>query len=147
MAAAVPAPVKKPEPEPVDEEPQEDTIPLPPLPTVVTPVEEPLQKPAALPAAFPAAAPVAKKPEGVVDVNSLPRLTPSDRSRLGLSEFRLNVLREASATQPEALAIINLKKVYVGEMVPGTKARLIAVQSRAIAIEMDDTGERFKVTN
>ncbi len=90
---------------------------------------------------------MAKKPEGVVDVNSLPRLTPSDRSRLGLSEFRLNVLREASATQPEALAIINLKKVYVGEMVPGTKARLIAVQSRAIAIEMDDTGERFKVTN
>ncbi len=81
------------------------------------------------------------------DVNALPRLGQNERERLGMIELRLNVLREASASQPEGLAIINLKKVYVGEMIPGTSARLIAVQSRAIAIEVEGTGERFKVMN
>ncbi len=81
------------------------------------------------------------------DVNALPRLGQAERERLGLGEMRLNVLREASSSQPEGLAIINLKKVYVGEMIPGTNARLIAVQTRAIAIEIEGTGERFKVMN
>ena len=81
------------------------------------------------------------------DVNKLPRLGQTERERLGLGELRLNVLREASASQPEGLAIINLKKVYVGETIPGTNARLIAVQTRAIAIEIEGTGERFKVMN
>ena len=81
------------------------------------------------------------------DLNALPRLGQTDRERLGLGEMRLNVLREASASQPEGLAIINLKKVYVGEMIPGTGARLIAVKTRAIAIEIEGTGERFKVMN
>ena len=83
----------------------------------------------------------------VEDVDALPRLGQTERERLGLGEMRLNVLREASASQPEGLAIINLKKVYVGEMIPGTNARLIAVRTRAIAIEIDGTGERFKVMN
>ena len=56
-------------------------------------------------------------------------------------------LREASPSQPEGLAIINLKKVYVGEMIPGTNARLLAVHARMIAIEIEGTGERFKVMN
>jgi hypothetical protein len=81
------------------------------------------------------------------DINTLPRLGQTERERLGLGELRLNVLRAASPSQPEGLAIINLKKVYVGEAIPGTNARLIAVQTRAIAIEIDGTGERFKVTN
>ena len=81
------------------------------------------------------------------DINALPRLGQNERERLGIGELRLNVLREASPSQPEGLAIINLKKVYAGEMIPGTNARLLAVQSRAIAIEIEGTGERFKVMN
>ena len=81
------------------------------------------------------------------DISKLPRLGQTERERLGLTELRLNVLREASASQPEGLAIINLKKVFVGEMIPGTNARLIAVQTRAIAVEIEGTGERFRVTN
>jgi hypothetical protein len=81
------------------------------------------------------------------DINTLPRLGQAERERLGLGDLRLNVLREASASQPEGLAIINLKKVFVGEMIPGTNARLLAVKTRMIAIEIEGTGERFKVTN
>jgi hypothetical protein len=81
------------------------------------------------------------------DINTLPRLGQTERERLGLGDLRLNVLREASPSQPEGLAIINLKKVFVGEMIPGTNARLIAVRTRAVAIEIEGTGERFKVTN
>ena len=81
------------------------------------------------------------------DINGLPRLGQAEREKLGLGEMRLNVLREASPSQPEGLAIINLKKVYVGEMIPGTNARLIAVKTRAVAIEIEGTGERFKVMN
>ena len=79
------------------------------------------------------------------EINALPRLGERERSRHGLTELRLNVLRVATPTQPEPSAIINLKKVYVGEVIPDTRARLIGVQSRSIAIEIEGTGERYRV--
>jgi hypothetical protein len=80
-----------------------------------------------------------------VDIASLPRLSSSDRTRLGLDELKLNVLREATETRPEALAIINLNKVYIGEEIPGTDARLIGVARHGIGIEMRRTGDRYYV--
>lgn len=80
-----------------------------------------------------------------MEVDALPRLSAHDRARLGLDNLRLNVLREADSDQPEGMAIINLKKVYVGETIPGTRARLIGVQATGIAIEMEDSRERFRI--
>lgn len=100
-----------------------------------------------------AAAPVAPAPQtatpprpaGPVDITGFPRLSNSDKARLGLDDLKLNVLREATDTRPEALAIINLNKVYVGENIPGTDARLIAVTRHGIGIEMRRTGDRYYV--
>ena len=54
-----------------------------------------------------------------MNIDALPRLSSQDRENLGLNNLQLNVLRPADKNQPDALAIINLKKVYVGEMIPG----------------------------
>ena len=80
-----------------------------------------------------------------IDIRSLPLLRGSERARFGLEQLRLNVLRAASEDRPNGLAIINLNKVYVGEVIPDTRARLIAVESHGIGIEMIDTGERYYV--
>lgn len=91
--------------------------------------------------------PAARTASGPVDLSNLPRLSVHDREYLGLDNIRLNVLRPADKDQPDALAIINLKKVYVGEMIPGTRARLIAVDSGAIGIEVEGDGDqkRFRI--
>ncbi len=98
----------------------------------------------ALPVATP---PAARSVVGTVNVNKLPRLSVQEQEELNLDSLRLNVLRPADKTQPDALAIINLKKVYVGEMIPGTPARLIAVDAGAIGIEIDTGGaqKRFRI--
>jgi len=126
-----------------------------PTPTPVSAQQESIPLPSAFPAA-PAAvpAPVVEtvpppKSRGAAlteeEINALPRLGERERSRHGLTELRLNVLRVATPTQPEPSAIINLKKVYVGEIIPDTRARLIGVQSRSIAIEIEGSGERYRV--
>ena len=142
--------VAKAEPPPAEE----PTTPLPtaeaiararaPVTNVKPPVKEPMRT---SPTSLAPGRAAEKRAPLLEDINALPRLGQTERERLGLSDMRLNVLREASPSQPEGLAIINLKKVYVGEMIPGTNARLIAVQTRAIAIEIEGTGERFKVMN
>lgn len=124
---------------------------LPENPPVVAPPPLPVNPPAALraPVASTADPAPARKSAGFVDpevVNALPRLTLADQERYGLGELRLNVLREAGPGNPDPVAIINLKKVYLGERIPGTRARLVGISSRAIAIEIEDTGARFRVS-
>ncbi len=85
------------------------------------------------------------KTEETVDMTRLPVLRTSDRARLGLDDMKLNVLREAGPKNPHGLAIINLTKVYVGEMIPGTSVRLLDVKTHGIAIEVVGTGERYYV--
>lgn len=85
------------------------------------------------------------KTEETVDMTRLPVLRTSDRVRLGLDDMKLNVLREAGPKNPHGLAIINLTKVYVGEMIPGTSVRLLDVKTHGIAIEVVGTGERYYV--
>lgn len=91
--------------------------------------------------------PSARTDSGPVDMNALPRLSSQDRESLGLDNIRLNVLRPADKDQPDALAIINLKKVYVGEMIPGTRARLIGVEANAIGVEVNSDGglKRYRI--
>lgn len=91
------------------------------------------------------AEPAPRNEAAVTDVQQYPRLSSSDMARYGLSDMRLNVLREATPTRPEALAIINLNKVYVGEDIPGSDARLIGVARYGIAIEIKSTGARYYV--
>jgi len=146
--APPPAP-KTPEPEPVR------AAAAPPAPPEPQAAPESIPLPTVFPAA-PAAVPAPvletvqppKTRGGALseaEMNALPRLGERERSRHGLTELRLNVLRVATPTQPEPSAIINLKKVYVGELIPDTRARLIGVQSRSIAIEIEGTGERYRV--
>lgn len=79
-----------------------------------------------------------------IEINKLPILTESDKERFGIGDLRVNMTRPANPkTRPYASAIINLKPVYVGERIPGGGARLIAVDDRGIAIEIEGSGEQF----
>ena len=56
------------------------------------------------------------------------------------------MLKPGSKTRPRASAIINLTPVYVGETVPRTNARLVALDGlRGIVIEMLGSEERFYI--
>jgi hypothetical protein len=79
------------------------------------------------------------------DIRTLPILTASESGKHGLSRLQLNVLREADANRPNAHAIINLEKVYVGETIPGTSAKLIEVKKHGIAIEVTPSGSRYYI--
>lgn len=79
------------------------------------------------------------------NLRSLPQLRNTERNRHGLEGMRINMLREPSDSRPNALAIINLNRVFVGEQIPDTNARLIGVEARGIAIEIIDSHERYFV--
>ncbi|MBI2434635.1 MAG: hypothetical protein HYV26_17400 [Candidatus Hydrogenedentes bacterium] len=83
------------------------------------------------------------KPEKI-DVKMLPPLRQSDRAKYGLDTVKVNMLRGVSETRPYGQAIINLDKVMIGEEIPNTRARLIAIdEALGIGIEIVDTRERF----
>jgi hypothetical protein len=65
--------------------------------------------------------------------------------RLGLVRLQVNMVRMASKTRPHASAIINLKTVYIGEQIPGTRVALIGVERSGVGIEIEGSGERFYV--
>ncbi|MCX8065177.1 MAG: hypothetical protein N3G21_08390 [Candidatus Hydrogenedentes bacterium] len=113
--------------------PQIQTRDLPPPPTNPSQFDTTFQ---------PKPSPSSQEP---VDISKLPVLRTSDRVRLGLEDMQLNVLREPGPQNPHGLAIINLTKIYVGEMIPGTPVKLIDVRTHGIAIEVVGTGERYYV--
>ena len=76
---------------------------------------------------------------------SLPALRASDKAKYGLDGIHVNMVRPASKARPYASAIINLEPVQVGEKIPGSEAILIGVESRAIGIEIEGTGERYHI--
>lgn len=110
-------------------------------PAVVTPVEvhyEPyIPKPAA-------DAPRKKDPIPE-DIRTLPMLSRNDRSHYNLENLSLNMLNEANAQRPTGNAIINLEKVFVGETLPGTNAKLVDVRSHGIAVEILSSHQRFYI--
>lgn len=78
-----------------------------------------------------------------MDISTLPILPRSDYGRYGLDGLSLNMLREPSKDRPNGLAIINLNKVYPGESIQGSKAKLIGVSRIGIGIEIETTGEQY----
>ena len=78
-----------------------------------------------------------------VDMDSLPTLTQTARREHGLEDLRINMLRAPSENRPRPSALIDYQVVYVGETIPGTNARLLAVSVRGIAIEVN--GARYYV--
>src|SRR5690606_18395835 len=74
-----------------------------------------------------------------VDLNSLPIMSESDRLRLGLPEITINIVGTASARNPRPSAMINYKRVMVGEFIPSTNAKLIGVDVKGIGISVSGT--------
>lgn len=103
-----------------------------PTRTAQVPVPKPIQVPAT----------TRKAPENV-DVDSLPMLGPGEFSRYGLDGLALNMLRAPSADRPTGMAIINLNKVYPGELIPGSRVRLIGVSRNGIGVEIESSGEQY----
>jgi len=137
-AVAVAAPAPEPEPEPMPEPT--------PLPTVAELTRAPEPEPQSEPE--PAPAPESLRPKDVApveDLKALPELRSTDRMRHGLEAMRINFLRESAPQRPAAMAVINLNKIHIGEVIPGTTARLVAVERHGIGIEITSTGDRFYV--
>jgi len=133
---SAPAAFQAPTPAPVMNTPP----PPAPEPRVATP------RPAAVPVPKPkpisASAATREAPKDV-DVTTLPVLTPGDFSRYGLDGLALNMLRAPSADRPTGMAIINLNKVYPGELIPGSRARLVGVARTGIGVEIEGSGEQY----
>lgn len=77
------------------------------------------------------------------DPDSYPILNNSSAQRLGLPELTINFVSGNSRTSPRASALINMKKVWVEDFIPGTNARLVAVSTRGVVVDVE--GERFFV--
>lgn len=111
----------------------------PPAPRVEAPKPA---SPAMIPK--PITTPVEPKREAApLDITTLPILHKSDYGKYGLDGMSLNMLREPSKDRPNGLAIINLNKVYPGEVIQGSQARLIGVVRSGIGIEIESTGEQY----
>jgi hypothetical protein len=78
-----------------------------------------------------------RKPSGDINFNALPMLSESERLRLGLPKLKINLVGLPSKRQPHPSALINLNKVYVGEIIPNTDAKLIGVDLHGIAIQVN----------
>ncbi|MBI5094310.1 MAG: hypothetical protein HZB26_17950 [Candidatus Hydrogenedentes bacterium] len=109
---------------------QEDTLPEPPSASAATQAASP-------------PSPKTNPASPAFDMYALPILTESDKLRLGLKGMEVNMLRSPSKNRPNPSAIINMQQVYVNETIQGTKAKLIGVDVRGVAIEVG--GERFFV--
>ena len=118
-----------------------NTTPLPPAyPRVDVP-----PRPVAEPAGTSPARPAAREPMPD-DISKLPMLRDSDKGRLGFENVKINMLQPKNDSRPYAKAIINLKPVLVGERIPDTRTTLLAVAMNGIAIEVNDSRERYFVS-
>lgn len=77
------------------------------------------------------------------DIRKLPMLSRTERDLYQLEGLDLNMLNEANSFRPTGNAIVNLEKVFVGETLPGTNAKLLDVRSHGIAIEVMSTRQRY----
>ncbi len=109
------------------------------------PVEEPQKSRIAKDRAEDDVAPLdgqgAKDLSETINLSALPTLSESERLRLDLPKLNINIVGLPTKRQPHPSALINLNKVYVGENIPNTDARLIAVELRGVGIEV--SGRRY----
>lgn len=143
-AVAAPDPVAWVEPAPgPDEEAAAESPPQP------APQPQPKPAPVVAPPATPPAAQQAPPPQaqrddtpiGEVNLNTLPMLSETERVRLGLPKLKINMVGLTNDRNPRPSALINFHKVYVGEYINDTKARLIKVELRGVGIEV--AGHRY----
>lgn len=143
--APLPAPTPAP-PAPVSAPPATaPTVAAPPVaatPVTTTPVTAPPVAATPQPAPAPPAATPGPMP---TDISKLPILRESDKPRAGFTDVNINMLQPRSESRPYARAIINLKPVMIGEIIPGTRATLIGVEPSGIAIEVNGSRERYFV--
>jgi hypothetical protein len=112
------------------------------VPQAAPPVVEPSEKRVEV-APLDDLAPAAPADGSSNGLSILPVLTNSQREDLGLPELTINFVGMPTKRQPRPSALINLQKVYVGERIPGTSARLIGVEMHGIGIEV--SGQQFFV--
>lgn len=75
------------------------------------------------------------------DIDKLPILSESVRVRLGLPALRINIVGIPNNRNPRASALINMQKVFQGETIPGTSARLMSVDLRGVVLDVN--GQRY----
>lgn len=83
--------------------------------------------------------PAADKPDpafGDLDLNVLPILSESERVRLGLPPMQVNIVGLPTKRQPRPSALINYEKVYLGEYISNTNARLVDVELRGVGLSV-----------
>jgi hypothetical protein len=153
--ATVPEPIEAamPSPEPVvwvEPEPVQNAVPAVPDPAPlpdVAPEPEPAwtgapAEPTPAPeTATPPTPDYSEAPIGEVDLRTLPMLSESERFRLGLPPLKINIVGLPTKRQPRPSALINFEKVYLGEYIKNTNARLIAVELHGVGIEV--AGHRY----
>lgn len=137
------------EPEPPSSQAMETVVPEPPA--ALTPAPARPQPPEAAapppesytPQPVPTAPPAeySDVPIGEIDLNTLPVLTESERVRLGLPHMKINIVGLPTKRQPRPSALINFEKVYLGEYIKNTRARLVAVELHGVGIEV--AGNRY----
>lgn len=124
----------------VETQPKSALAPAAATPAVINP------RPADVPAQSKpeAAQPVAAasaKPQATTDIDKLPVLSEAERVRLGLPPLTINIVGIPNSRNPRASALINMQKVYVGENIPGTSARLMDVGLRGVCVDVN--GQRY----
>lgn len=124
---AVAEPAEKPVPRARREEPP---APRPEPPAAVQTIPPAPVKPVASAADAPAPA------FGDIDLNVLPILSESERVRLGLPPLKVNIVGLPTKRQPRPSALINYEKVYVGEYISNTNARLVDVELRGVGLSV-----------
>lgn len=114
--------------------------PAAPTPAVINPRPSELPAQPKPEAAQPVAAAPAK-PQAATDIDKLPLLSESERVRLGLPPLTINIVGIPNSRNPRASALINMQKIYVGENIPGTSARLMDVSLRGVCVDVN--GQRY----
>ena len=107
----------------------------------------PAPTPASLVPKVSTAPPPRARPVIPEDIRNLPALRSSERARFGLEGLKINMLRAPSANRPRGSVVINLKKVYLDEFIPGTTARLVSIATHGIAIQVGSEPDLYFVAN
>ena len=117
-----------------------------PAPAKPKPETAPVVKPAATPVVAMNKVPAAEAPAEAAkpaedEIDKLPILSESVRVRLGLPALKINIVGIPNNRNPRASALINMQKVFQGETIPGTSARLMTVDLRGVVLEVN--GQRY----
>jgi len=78
-----------------------------------------------------------------VKVDQLPVLTDRMRTSLDLPKFEIRFIGTPTSRNPRSWAVVNMERIYIDNYVPGTDAKVIAIELNGIGIEIE--GKQFFV--